>query len=95
MSSPTTGAHTRRAADEAQYHRHSRAAEAMRADATQWRDVALNLTASPDVYGPDHADYLAGTIARLEVVAAWCDHLADKNQGYADTYWALMHKGSV
>lgn len=86
----TIGSLIRRDADRRQYHDHTRAADAMRADARRWRDLGISLTADKDVYGPDASDYLAGTIARLETVAAWAEHLAEKNQGYADQYWELI-----
>lgn len=79
-----------RLSDRERYHEAQRAAQAMRADARHWRELLNDLIATPLIYGPDASDYLAGVKARLEIVAGWCDHQAERNEEIAETYRHLL-----
>ena len=83
-------AQVRREADRKAYLDESRAANAMRADARRFRDLMDTLQADPAVYGPRAKDYRDGVLARLELVAEWCDVEADRRQDYAEQYRALL-----
>lgn len=68
----------------------ARAASAMFADAAGYRAIAEEAKANPDVYGSRAEEYAAGIAARYMVIAAFCEHEAQKQQGYADDYRAAL-----
>jgi hypothetical protein len=86
----TAGAHSRHEQDRLAYLSCRRAAEAMRADAAKWRELGDELIADETVYGPGAGEYRAAQIARLEVVAVWCDHEADRQAAYSLQYRDLL-----
>lgn len=80
----------RRQADRAAYHLHNRAAKAMQADADGFRAIAASATANPEQYGPDAKTYAEGIAARYEILAAWAEHMADRQREYAASYRAHL-----
>ena len=86
----TVHALRRREADRQQYLACVRAAEAMRADARRFRDLEEDLTADEAVYGSRAKDYRAGVLARIELVAGWCEAEAARMDEYADAYLPLL-----
>lgn len=86
----TAAQHTRREADRLAYEDYRRAAQAKRKDALDLQKIRDLLEADPKVYGPRAGDYRAGVAARLDVVIAWMEHEASRDDDYADTYFALL-----
>jgi hypothetical protein len=88
--STAVAALSRREQDRQEYLNATRAAEAMRADARRFRDMEEDLTADEAVYGTRAKDYRDGVVARLELVAGWCDAEAVRQDGYAAWYRELV-----
>jgi hypothetical protein len=89
----TTADKLRSEADLKGYHECTRAAKAMRDDAAGWRKIAADAAADPSIYGTRGETYAAGIAARYLLLAEFAEYEADQQQGYADSYWALVREG--